>query len=64
MVNGIVVQTQTNPIGAFGASSLYFGNGYLGYFNGQINDVTIYNRALTPEEVLQNYNVTKSKYGL
>ena len=33
-------------------------------FKGQINDTAIYNRALTPEEVLQNFNATKSKYGL
>ena len=33
-------------------------------FKGQINDTAIYNRALTPEEVLQNFNATKYKYGL
>lgn len=63
-VNGVVVQTQSNPIGSYAALSLYLGNGYRGYFNGQINDVAIYNRALTPEEVNQNFNATKSKYGL
>lgn len=29
-----------------------------------ISNFKIYNRALTPEEVLQNYNATKSRYGL
>ena len=33
-------------------------------FNGKINDITIYSRSLTPEEVLHNFNATKSKYGL
>ena len=33
-------------------------------FNGQINDTIIYSRALTPAEVNQNFNATKSKYGL
>jgi hypothetical protein len=34
------------------------------YFNGEIAYVQIYNRALTAEEVLQNYNATKGRYGL
>ena len=29
-------------------------------FKGKIQDVRIYNRALTPEEVLINYNLTKA----
>jgi hypothetical protein len=33
-------------------------------WNGKINNVIIYNQALTPEEILQNYNATKSRYGL
>ena len=34
------------------------------YFKGNISQVTTYNRALTAQEVLQNYNATKSRYGL
>jgi hypothetical protein len=34
------------------------------YFNGNIAQVSIYNRALTAQEVLQNYNTTKGRYGL
>ena len=63
-VNGVIVQTRVNLIGDATASSLYLGNGYNGYFNGQINDTLIYTRALTPEEVLINFNATKSKYGI
>jgi len=33
-------------------------------FKGNISIVQIYNRALTPSEVLQNYNAQKSKFGL
>jgi len=33
-------------------------------FKGDISQVSIYNRALTPSEVLQNYNATKGRYGL
>ena len=38
--------------------------GHSRYFNGEINAVKIYDRALTDEEVLQNYNATKSRFGL
>lgn len=34
------------------------------YFNGNIANVQIYNRALTAQEVLQNYNATKTRFGL
>jgi hypothetical protein len=34
------------------------------YFNGNISQVQIYNRALTQQEILQNYNATKTRYGL
>ena len=33
-------------------------------YEGNISQVKIYNRALSPQEVLQNYNATKSRYGL
>jgi hypothetical protein len=32
------------------------------YFNGNISQVSIYNRALTAQEILQNYNATKGRY--
>ena len=34
------------------------------HFGGQIPIVRIYNRALTDQEVLQNYNALKSRFGL
>ena len=34
------------------------------YFNGSISTVQIYNRALSAQEVLQNYNATKTRFGL
>ena len=34
------------------------------YWPGNISSVSLYNRALTAEEVLQNYNATKSRFGL
>jgi len=32
--------------------------------NGDIYSVQIYNRALTPQEIQQNYNATKTRFGL
>jgi hypothetical protein len=34
------------------------------FFNGNISQVKIYNRALTADEILQNFNSTKSRFGL
>ena len=35
-----------------------------GYFKGNISNVLFYNRSLTAIEVLQNYNATKSRFGI
>jgi hypothetical protein len=49
-------------------TGLYIGsynNGeYAQWFDGKIGITRLYNRALTSTEVLNNYNVDKSKYGL
>jgi hypothetical protein len=66
-VNGNVVVSQS-----FGSAitqtnnNLYIGsyNGNQNYFAGQIPVSRIYNRALTPGEVLNNYNHYKTKYNL
>ena len=34
------------------------------WFNGKINNVSIYNRTLTANEILQNFNAQKSRFGL
>jgi hypothetical protein len=34
------------------------------YFSGRISNTQIYNRALSATEVLQNYNATKTRFGL
>jgi hypothetical protein len=33
-------------------------------FTGRISNVQVYNRALSSQEILQNYNATKKRYGL
>ena len=34
------------------------------WFQGNISQTQVYNRALTSDEVLQNYNATKSRFGI
>ena len=67
-LNGILSQTYNgssifqNPpgnyaIGAFGAAGGY-------YFPGYFSSHKLYNRALSQEEIQQNYNATKGRFGL
>jgi hypothetical protein len=70
-INGVLVgsdaqtgtiATNTNgmSIGAYGGF-----NGSRGYYyNGNIASVKIYNRALSTDEVLQNFNATRGRYGV
>jgi len=48
--------------GDYNGPGLEGGFGSLAY--GKMGSVRIYNRALTQQEVLQNYNATKSRFGL
>lgn len=65
-VNGLYNAEANNSSSSF--ESLF----YLGYYgdplyyllNGNISSVKIYNRRLSDPEILQNYNSTKSKFGL
>ena len=68
--NGINTNTPTNlPAGGTfyygGTSSPYQIVGLGGaWLNGSISFIRLYNRALTASEILQNYNVTKTRFGL
>ena len=57
LTNGLTYGTEVNPLIGCEAS---VENANSSMFNGSIQDVRIYNRALTQEEVLINYNLTKS----
>jgi hypothetical protein len=68
--NGVNTNTATNlPAGGSfyygGTSSPYQIVGLGGaWLNGSISFLRLYNRALTDVEVLQNYNATKTRFGL
>jgi hypothetical protein len=53
------------PDGQFcGFGSGYLGGGVFACMQGRYSALQIYNRALTAQEVLQNYNATKTRFGL
>jgi hypothetical protein len=65
--NGVELNNLTYSVKASSTTNnTYIGkyNGSGGYFNGNIFSVKVYNRALSPQEVLQNYNATKGRFGL
>lgn len=63
-----VLQATTGSTAAIVYSTAAFKIGFhaesFSYFDGKISKASVYNRALTPQEVLQNYNATKSRFGL
>ena len=65
--NGSLVASTTAPVGSVsGTTSLFLGSnvGANLYWAGEISNVSLYNRALTASEIQQNYNATKSRFGL
>ena len=42
----------------------YYSSANRGYFDGDIANVQLYDRVLTDSEIIQNYNATKSRFGL
>ena len=46
---------------------LWFGKSYVDsnrYWTGSLSNVAVYNRLLTREEILKNYNAVKGRFGL
>ena len=68
-VNGILgtqngsatISTLTNSQTSIRIMSNYVS---INYFQGNVSQTQIYNRALSAQEVLQNYNATKARFGL
>ena len=62
-VIGAVTAYSGNSAGRIG-STLHTNHGTKGAFNGKIANFKLYNRALSSTEILQNYNATKTRFGL
>jgi hypothetical protein len=65
-VDGVLRGSKTKITGVTtSGQSIVIGGNHLGrYHSCRIASAKIYNRALTAAEVLQNYNATKSRFGL
>jgi len=67
-INGIIQTTQSNSSVTFPDANIYLGaynNPITAYaMKGNIAQSSVYNRALSATEVLQNYNATKRKFDL
>jgi hypothetical protein len=63
--NGVSVATMTSSI-TKSANSFYIGGDPTAdeYSKGYIANVIVYHRALSASEILQNYNATKTRFGL
>ena len=63
-VNGVLKQSTTNTdIITFYNQEVWIGRGnWGGYFDGKIDVVKYYNRALSGNEILQNFNALKGRY--
>ena len=63
--NGVADGTTTGFTFNISSNNTTIGNAInTQYFGGKIPSVKIYNRALTATEVLQNFNETRSRYGI
>jgi hypothetical protein len=63
--NGVNIHSNTGGLG--GTATLEFSVGCINnnhHVNGNISNVSVYNRALTAQEVQQNYNATRGRYGI
>jgi hypothetical protein len=67
-INGVLEATVTKSftIASWGGSGAYIGarNTTQRFLKGSIANVSVYNRALTQNEILQNFNAQKSRFGL
>jgi hypothetical protein len=65
-VNGVLENTYTRSDVSQTPGNLFIGSsgGVNEFFNGTLGNVRMYNRALNPTEISQNYNAQKTRFGL
>jgi hypothetical protein len=65
--NSVPIATAAAPSGSVsGTTSLFIGSnsGSNLFWPGEISNVSLYNRALTPQEIQQNFNAIRGRYGI
>jgi hypothetical protein len=64
----VVLNGSNGTLAGIGSLFSSFGNvsspSRYGTFNGNISKISYYNRALTPQEIQQNFNATRGRYNL
>lgn len=62
--NGVQTATMSNPYGSvpYTTTSITIGNGYAGYWEGDMACVLAYDIALTQGQVLQNFNAIRRRF--
>ena len=70
-LNGVLENSlSTNTAISYNNEDIYLGTfyeptyGFLHYINANFGNVKIYNRALSQQEILQNFNATRFRYGI
>jgi hypothetical protein len=62
--NGVLQGTSVTGLGSYGGNNLRLGVGYSGNTATKWNLFKIYNRVLTQQEISQNFNATRYRYGI
>lgn len=64
--NGTQTATMANPYAAlpYTTTAIAIGNGYAGYWEGDMAIVAAYQIALTPGQILQNFNFLRNRFNL
>jgi len=65
-INGVLSSTTSNPYGVLAntPANILIGNGYAGFWQGDMAMVTAYTRTLSDIEVLRNFNAISGRFGL
>jgi hypothetical protein len=61
-ISGLVTTTSEPLI--IGSNPQSSGSSFVDYFNGSIGSTQIYNRSLTQAEISQNFNATRTRFGV
>jgi hypothetical protein len=63
-INGQLENSITTNSIAAGTGNSFIGTNSANFFGGNIYSAKIYRRALSPQEILQNFNATRSRFGV
>ena len=66
-VNSVLLSETSSGLSPGFPDGAWIGNGSIygnNFWKGNISQFSIYNRALSSQEILQNFNVTKARFGL